>query len=217
LKALQKGFTLVEMLIAASIACIFLISAMDVFVNIGKFFEIADSQALKTERSVIYYETFTKIASKRFIPKQYIFIDQKGRQVIGLKFPIQFIDVPKFARLGSPNGWVPSLIDLQLLDLSSPGAKYTMSVVGHYVWYKKDDNLKDGRPLNLILASVKEFPPVKKNLYLKPVYVNEYKYGRDRGSGWDRGDLLPFDEKIFDELVQEKKKGNVSRIYLVVK
>jgi prepilin-type N-terminal cleavage/methylation domain-containing protein len=216
LKALQKGFTLVEMLIAASIACVFLISAMNVFVNIGKFFEIADSQALKTERSIIHYEAFTKMASKRFTPKQYIFIDQAIRQALKLEFSFQAIDVPKFARLESPNGWVPSLINLQL-DSSPSRVEDIMHIIGCYIWYGKDVDPKTSRPLSTVSPSVKKILLARKNVYFKPVYVNKYKHRQDTGSGWAKGNLLPFDQKIFDELVQEKKNGNVSRIYLVVK
>jgi prepilin-type N-terminal cleavage/methylation domain-containing protein len=219
LKALQKGFTLVEMLIAASIACVFIVSAMNVFANIGKFFEIADSQSLKTERSIIYYETFTKIGSKRFMPKQYISIDNATRGALNLKFPIQAIDMPKFAKLGSHKGWIPSLIDLQLLDASSSGVKDTLFIIGHYIWYARDSDPKDPKtpPLSIISSLTKRLPLERKNVYFKPVYVSGYKHGQDMGSGWDRGNLLPFDEKIFNELVQAKKDGNVSRIYLVVK
>jgi prepilin-type N-terminal cleavage/methylation domain-containing protein len=217
LKALQKGFTLIEMLIAASIACVFLISAMNVFVNIGKFFEIADSQALKTERSIIYYELFTKMASKRFTPRQYKSISQSMRRKLEWKIFFQAIDVPKFARLESPNGWVPSMIGLQLLGLSPSGVEDTMNIDGCYIWYGKNVDPQKSQPLGIVSSSARKFPFVGKKVYFKPVYVNGYKHGQDTGSGWDRGDLLPFDQKIFDELVQEKKNGNVSRIYLVLK
>jgi prepilin-type N-terminal cleavage/methylation domain-containing protein len=211
LKALRKGFTLIEMLVAASIACVFLISAMNVLVLSGKFFEIADSQALKTERSITHYETSTKMASKRFMPRQYVSIDPAVRQALGWQSPFQAIDVPKFARLKSPNDWVPSVIDL---NLSLSGV---MFIVGHHVWYGEGIDPKTARPLSIVSSSVKKFPLEEKNVYLKPVYINGYKHGQDTGSGWDRGDLLPFNQKIFDELIQEKKNGNVSRIYLVVK
>jgi prepilin-type N-terminal cleavage/methylation domain-containing protein len=222
LKALRKGFTLVEMLVAASIACVFLLSVMNVLALSGKFFEIADSQALKTEQSIIYYETFTKMASKRFSPKEYKSIDQVMLQVLGWHFYFQAIDVPKFIKLGSPNDWVFSVVALH-----SPSPE-VMSVFGQYgssdpqssstsvIGQDGGSGSQNSPLLGLCAPSIKQFSLVGKKVYLKPAYVGEYKYGQERGSGWDRGDLLPFDQRIFDDLIQAKKNGNVSRIYLVV-
>jgi hypothetical protein len=197
------------MLVAASIACVFLISAINVLVLGGKFFEIADSQALKAERSIIYYETFTKIASKRFMPKQYKSITPDLWKNLTLRCPFQAIDVPRSARLGAPNSWVPSLINLDLSTV--PGI---MFIIGSHIRFA---DLRHHPPLIIVAVSNKRVLLEGKSVYLKPVYVNRYKYGQDRGSGWDKGDLFPLDERTFNELFQEKKNGNVSRIYLVVK
>jgi hypothetical protein len=199
------------MLVAASIACVFLISAINILTLSGKFFEISDFQALRTERSLIYYETFTKMASKHFIPKQYV---PRTSQTPGAKLIFQTIDAPKFAGLGNPNVWIPSEIDLGLL---SSGVNNEMFVMGYHIWYGADVDPKTHMPLNIVLPSFKKFSLEGKNVYLKPVYVNGYKYRQDKGSGWDKGNFLPFDQKTFDELIREKKNGNVSRIYLVVK
>ncbi|MDR1173173.1 MAG: hypothetical protein LBK24_00035, partial [Puniceicoccales bacterium] len=86
------------------------------------------------------------------------------------------------------------------------------SVIGQY----GGSGPQSASSLGFTAPSIKQFSLTGGRVYLKPVYVGEYKYGQDRGSGWDRGDLLPFDQRIFDDLIQAKKNGNVSRIYLVV-
>jgi hypothetical protein len=205
------------MIVAASIACVFLISAMNVFVLSGKFFKIADLQALKTERSIIYYETFTKMASKRFMPKQYF----KPMLPPKAKLAFQAIDVPKFARLKSPNGWAPSEIELSLISEADPEVNSEvndgMFIAGFDIWYGRDVDPMTNIPLSIVLSSIRKFFFERKNVYFKPVYVNKYKHRQDKGSGWDKGDFLPFNQTTFDELIREKEKGNVSRIYLVVK
>jgi hypothetical protein len=184
---------------------------MNVLVLGGKFFEIADSRVLKTERSLAYYETFTKMASKHFMPKQYVSYTIRPQNV---KLVFQAIDVPRFARLGNPNDWIPSEIDLGLL---SSGVNNEMFISGSHIWYGEGVDPKTNHPTSITSPSIRKFPLEGKNVYLKPVYMNGYKHRRDRGSGWDNGYLLPFDQETFDELIQEKRNGNISRIYLILR
>jgi hypothetical protein len=60
-------------------------------------------------------------------------------------------------------------------------------------------------------------PDPHRRVYFQPVYIGGYKHKSDKGDGWTKGDLLPFSQEIFDELIQEKKNGNVSRIHLIRK
>jgi hypothetical protein len=205
---------------------------MSVLVMSGKFFKIADEQALQTERSIIYYETFTKIASKRFMPKGNGYLNNRAIQDI-IKISdvyLQAIDMPEFMRLGIYDSHLPLLIYFQsfnstsrlltttkdslAINSTSRSSTAKDSLAISWCSIKVNDRTYDH---DFKILSFKYFFIKKpKNAYLKPVYTRRYKHSSDRGSGWDKGNLLPFSQNIFEELIREKKNGNVSRIYFVI-
>jgi prepilin-type N-terminal cleavage/methylation domain-containing protein len=223
----KRGFTVIEILVTAAVACMFassVISAVISFGYGGKLIADGESRMVLLEKKILLRDTLN-VMSSRNLPKicqtKGIGIKDKNVKVGFYSFPSANAD---FFRRIYPEGneanhvaitpfrgdaWISfaPVFAGAIVDLKNKAGAKTPSI-DIKLWKNK------GMYLKPVYAASHNNETLKK---LKLEKAKDVDGPKGDVETWDKGALLELTEKNFENLLNLAKDGKISRIYFVIR
>jgi prepilin-type N-terminal cleavage/methylation domain-containing protein len=213
------GFTVIEILVAVSILCVFVMAAVAFYAHISLRAAMESENTEAMDRALFMQNILRNFASKKPAhPPEgelELVVDGKRQKARDLKDMIidGRLDVPSFVQREGVKG-------VMLHVLHSFSSK---DFILRWYW---PDNLNQHPPINSLLVTKRS-----ENMYLKPAYTGKFKSATPDALGlepedasrkkkhevWNDGAYFKLTQKNFIKLNEMHKNGEVSRIYLVPK